>query len=202
MKRLPFTGRKAQPGIAAVLLAALVGILVIGGLWISGEYNSLVRKDTAVEQAASDIDSQMKRRADLVPNLVATVKGYAQHEQAVYRDIANARARLLSADTNTNPQEAAQANVAFDSALGRLLALAENYPQLKADQNFIRLQDELTGTENRINFARIQYNIAVREYNTAVRSFPTNVVAGVTGFDSKQSFQATEAERTTPQVEF
>jgi LemA protein len=202
MKRLPFTGRKAQPGIAAVFLAALVGILVIGGLWISGEYNSLVRKDTAVEQAASDIDSQMKRRADLVPNLVATVKGYAQHEQAVYRDIANARARLLSADTNTNPQEAAQANAAFDSALGRLLALAENYPQLKADQNFIRLQDELTGTENRINFARIQYNIAVREYNTAVRSFPTNVVAGVTGFDSKQSFQATEAERTTPQVEF
>jgi LemA protein len=202
MKRLPFTGRKAQSGIAAVLLAGLIGILVIGGLWVSGGYNSLVRKDTAVEQAASDIDSQMKRRADLVPNLVATVKGYAQHEQVVYRDIANARARLLAADTNTNPQEAAQANAAFDSSLGRLLALAENYPQLKADQNFIRLQDELTGTENRINFARIQYNIAVREYNTAVRSFPTNMVAGITGFDRKQPFQATEAERTTPQVKF
>jgi LemA protein len=202
MKRLPFTGRKAQSGIAAVLLAGLIGILVIGGLWVSGGYNSLVRKDTAVEQAASDIDSQMKRRADLVPNLVAIVKGYAQHEQVVYRDIANARARLLAADTNTNPQEAAQANAAFDSSLGRLLALAENYPQLKADQNFIRLQDELTGTENRINFARIQYNIAVREYNTAVRSFPTNLVAGITGFDRKQPFQATEAERTTPKVEF
>ncbi|HEY9686525.1 MAG TPA: LemA family protein [Coleofasciculaceae cyanobacterium] len=202
MRRLPFIGRKAQSGGAAILVAALVGILVIGGLWVAGGYNGLVQKDTAVEQAASDIDSQMKRRADLVPNLVATVKGYAKHEQAVYRDIANARARLLSADTNTNPQEAARANASFDSALGRLLALAENYPQLKADQNFIRLQDELTGTENRINFARIQYNSAVRDYNTAVRSFPTNMVAGITGFDRKQPFQATEAERATPKVEF
>jgi LemA protein len=165
-------------------------------------YNKLVTQDTDVEQKAANIESQLKRRADLVPNLVATVKGYAKHEQSVYADIAAARSRLLSADVGKNPQEAAAANSAFNSSLGRLLAIAENYPQLKADQNFIRLQDELTGTENRINFARIEYNESVKNYNLSIRTFPSNIVAGITGFERRAPFEATAAERATPKVEF
>jgi LemA protein len=189
-------------GVAALILAVLVGFLVVGGLWLASGYNGLVSKQTVVEQRAADIESQLKRRADLVPNLVATVKGYAKHEQQIYRDIAQARSRLLNADVNTNPAQAAQANQAFNSALGRLLAVAENYPNLKADQNFIRLQDELTGTENRINYTRLQYNETVQAYNLAVRTFPNNLVAGFFHFEARPLFQATEAERATPQVAF
>ncbi len=196
--------RKSQPGIAGAALAVLVlvGIIVVGGLWFMGGYNSLVSKDAEVELRASNIESQMKRRADLVPNLVATVKGYAKHERGVYSDIAAARSRLLASDVNTNPREAAAANSAFNSSLGRLLAIAENYPQLKADQNFIRLQDELTGTENRINFARLEFNNAVKDYNLSVRTFPGNMMAGMFGFERKTPFEATEAEKATPKVDF
>lgn len=196
--------RQKQPGLgaAAMVLIVLVGILLVGGLWIMGGYNNLVSKDAEVERRASNIESQLKRRADLIPNLVATVKGYAKHEKGVYDDIAAARSRLLSADVNTNPREAAAANASFNSSLGRLLAIAENYPQLQADQNFIRLQDELTGTENRINFARIEYNDAVKDYNLSVRTFPNNIVAGITGFERKAPFEATAAEKATPKVEF
>ena len=189
-------------GAAIIVVAVLVGLLVIGGLFYTGTYNSLVSADTNVENRASNIESQLKRRADLVPNLVATVKGYAAHEQKVFGDIAAARSRLLNADVNTNPAEAAAANAAFSSALGRLLAIAENYPQLQANQNFIRLQDELAGTENRINYARTQYNDAVSAYNLKVRSFPTNVVAGMSGFERRAFFEASEAEKATPKVEF
>lgn len=197
-------GRRFSRGLAsaAIVLIVVAALVVIGGLWLAGGYNGLVDKETKVEQLASNIDSQQKRRADLIPNLVATVKGYAKHESQVYADIAQARSRLLSADTGSNPKEAAAANAGFNSALGRLLALAENYPQLKADQNFIRLQDELTGTENRINFARTEYNDAVKDYNATVRRFPSNIVAGVTGFEKKEFFTATETERATPKVEF
>lgn len=187
-------------GLTIVLVA--VGLLVVLAMGYVGSYNTLVAKDTTVEQRAANIESQLKRRADLVPNLVATVKGYAKHESEIFKDIADARARLLRVDVSNNPQEAAAVSQQFNSALGRLLAIAENYPTLKADQNFIRLQDELAGTENRINYARIEYNEAVRDYNTTVRSFPTNIVAGMAGFEKKASFQATEAERATPQVQF
>lgn len=195
---------KSQKGLssAVIVLIAVVAVLAIAGMAFSGSYNGLVDQDTRVQQLASNIDSQQKRRADLIPNLVATVKGYAKHESQVYADIAQARSRLLSADVGRNPKEAAAANAGFNSALGRLLAISENYPQLKADQNFIRLQDELTGTENRINFARIEYNDAVKGYNASVRRFPTNIVAGITGFGQKQFFVATEAEKVTPKVEF
>jgi LemA protein len=186
----------------AIVLVGLVAVLVILGMWLMGSYNTLVTLDTNVETRASDVESQMKRRADLVPNLVSTVKGYAKHETDIFNNVANARARLLAADVNTNPQEAAAANQAFNSSLGRLLAIAENYPNLKADQNFIRLQDELAGTENRINYARLQYNESVREYNTTVRSFPSNLVASMSGFERREPFQATEAERAVPQVNF
>lgn len=194
--------RHSGLGTGTVILIALVAILLIGGLWVAGGYNTLVAKDTQVELRASNIQSQLKRRADLVPNLVATVKGYAKHESGVYADIAQARSRLLAADVTRNPQEAAAANAAMTGSLGRLLALAENYPQLKADQNFIRLQDELTGTENRINYARLEYNNAVQDYNMSVRTFPNSVVAGITGFSRKAPFVATEAEQATPKVEF
>jgi LemA protein len=196
--------RKRLPGLgaAAMVLVVLAAVLVLGGLWVAGGYNHLVQMDTQVENRASNIESQLKRRADLIPNLVSTVKGYAKHEKGVYDDIASARSRLLSADVQNNPKEAATANAAFNSSLGRLLAIAENYPQLKADQNFIRLQDELTGTENRINVARLEYNDAVKDYNTNVRSFPGNIVASVTGFHTRAFFEAAESEKATPKVEF
>lgn len=189
-------------GAAVVILLAILGVAVVVGMWFAGSYNSLVNRDAEVERRASNIESQLKRRADLVPNLVATVKGYAKHEQAVYNNIAAARSRLLAADVDTNPKEAAAANSAFNSSLGRLLAIAENYPQLKADQNFIRLQDELTGTENRINVARLAFNDAVKEYNVSVRTFPGNIVAGISGFPRKEPFEATESEKATPKVDF
>jgi len=196
--------RDRQPGLgaAAMILVVLAAIVVIGGLWIMGGYNGLVAKDTEVELRASNIQSQLKRRADLIPNLVATVKGYAKHESGVYTEIAQARSRLLAADVNKNPHEAAAANAAMTGSLGRLLALAENYPQLKVDENFIRLQDELSGTENRINYARLQYNDSVKDYNLSVRTFPNSIVAGMTGFSRKTPFEATEAEKAVPKVEF
>jgi LemA protein len=195
---------KRSPGLAtgAIVLIALVLLLVFGGLTLAGGYNTLVTQQVQVEQRAADIDSQLKRRADLVPNLVGTVKGYASHEREIFTEVAQARSRLLSADVGQNPQAAAEANQAFNSSLGRLLAIAENYPQLKADQNFIRLQDELAGTENRINYARLQYNEAVKNYNLKVRTFPGNLMAGLFGFEARQSFQTTEAERQTPTVSF
>lgn len=202
--RLPINHRKRQPGMgaAAMILIGLVVLLVMGGLWFAGGYNNLISKDAEVERRASNIDSQLKRRSDLVPNLVSTVKGYAKHERGVYEDIAKARSRLLSSDVNTNPKEAAAANASFNSSLGRLLAIAENYPQLKADQSFIRLQDELTGTENRLNFARLEYNDSVKDFNIAVRTFPGNLIAGIGGFQQKASFEAAPTEKATPKVEF
>jgi LemA protein len=189
-------------GAAAIILIGLLAVLVFGGLWLAGGYNSLVGLDTQVQERASNIDSQNKRRADLVPNLVATAKGYAKHESGVYADIAQARSRLLSANTQSNPKEAASANSSFNSSLGRLLALAENYPELKADRNFTALQDELTGTENRLNLARVEYNDTVKDYNTAVRVFPGSVIAGFTGFHAHAFFEAAETEKATPKVEF
>lgn len=189
-------------GVGVIVLIALLLLVVVGALWGVGTYNTLVAQDSVVEQKAADVESQLKRRADLVPNLVATVKGYASHETQIFTEVAQARSRLLNADVSTNPQEAAAANQAFNTSLGRLLAIAENYPNLKADQNFIRLQDELTGTENRINYARLEYNNAVRDYNIHVRSFPTNLVAGMGGFPRREAFQATETERQTPTVAF
>lgn len=187
-------------GVTIVLV--IVGLLLFGGLSLAGSYNGLVQQDTLIEQKAADLDSQMKRRADLIPNLVSTVKGYAKHEEEIFTNVAEARSRLLNTSVANNPAETAQANQAFNGALGRLLAIAENYPQLKADQNFIRLQDELTGTENRINYARLEFNEATKNYNLKVRSFPTNLVAGFMGFERKEPFEATEAEKTPPVVEF
>jgi LemA protein len=195
---------RAQQGLGtpAIILLALLAVIILAGLSLAGSYNSLVTLDTQVQQYASNVDVQLKRRADLIPNLVNTVKGYAKHEKDIYIGIAEARSRLLSSDFRKNPQEATAANNALNNSLGRLLAIAERYPDLKADRNFIGLQDSLEGTENRISEARRQYNETVTSYNSKVRSFPTVMIAPMMGFAPKPVFEATQGERAVPTVNF
>ncbi|HKP13842.1 MAG TPA: LemA family protein [Blastocatellia bacterium] len=179
--------------IGALVLAA---ILLMGGC---GTYNGLVGKRQAVKNEFSNVDVQLQRRADLIPNLVNTVKGYTQHEEKVFSDIADARSRLLNAKT---VDEKADANAQVSSALGRLLVLSENYPNLKADQQFLRLQDELSGTENRIAVARRDYNTKVLDYNTSRQRFPSVIFANVMGFQAEPEFKADPGSREAPKVEF
>jgi LemA protein len=186
------------------ILLAVLGVLVLISLIVGGTYvssrNQMVRKNEAVKQAWSQVDVVMQRRADLIPNLVATVKGYAQQEQTVFGAIANARAGLLNART---PGEKIAANGQLDGAIGRLLAIVENYPNLKSDQNFRALQDELAGTENRIAVERRRYNEAIQDYNTFIGLFPNNIFAGWAGFQRNNDyFAAQEAARQAPKVDF
>jgi len=179
-------------------------ILVLIALFAFGQYvsvrNTLVTKNEAVRASWSQVDIVLQRRADLIPNLVQTVKGYAQQEQTVFGDIANARARLLSANT---PADKIAANGQLDGALGRLLALSENYPQLRSNENFLRLQDELAGTENRIAVARKRYNDSLQDYNTYIQKFPNNIFAGWAGFKPNDAyFQTSEGARAVPRVDF
>jgi len=162
--------------------------------------NTLVTKNEAVKSAWSEVDVQLQRRADLIPNLVETVKGIAGQEQAVFGEIARARSALLSA---SSPSDKIAANGQLSGALGRLLALAENYPQLKSNENFLRLQDELAGTENRIGVARKRYNDTLQDYNTYVQKFPASLFASFAGFKVNDAyFKADEASRTVPKVNF
>jgi LemA protein len=181
------------------VLLGLLALAVILGAWAASKYNTLQTKRENVRMKWSGIDSQLQRRADLIPNLVNTVKGYAKHEEKVFGDIAAARSRLLSAQT---PEDKAGANDQLSGALGRLLALSENYPNLKADQNFKSLQYELAGTENRINVARTDYNQAVFDYNTTLQRFPTVLIARLLGFQRAEEFKAAEGAREVPQVTF
>jgi LemA protein len=186
------------------ILLIVVGIpvliaLVVGGSYVSSR-NQLVRKNETVKQTWSQVDVVLQRRADLIPNLVATVKGYAQQEQKVFGDVANARASLLSART---PGEKIAANGQLDGALGRLLAIVENYPNLKSNQNFLALQDELAGTENRIAVERRRYNEALQDYNTYVGLFPNNIFARWAGFQRNNDyFAASGSAREAPKVDF
>lgn len=180
------------------LLIIVVLILLVGGV-IFGSYNSLVRQQEDVNSKWSQIDNQLQRRADLIPNLVQTVKGYAKHEQAVFDSVNKAREKLLSANT---VQDKANANDALGTALGRLLAISENYPTLKADQNFRQLSDELAGTENRIAVARMEYNNTVQQYNTSIRQFPNIIFAKMFGFAEKQYFKAQAGAQEVPKVDF
>jgi LemA protein len=182
-------------GIVAVIVVVL---LMVFGSYISAK-NQMVAKDEAVKAQWSQVDVALQRRADLIPNLVSTVKGYATHEEKVFGDIANARAGLLNA---RDPQSKIQANGQLDSALGRLLAISENYPDLKANQNFIALQTQLEGSENRISQERRRYNQFVQDYNTFIRQFPNSIWAGMAGFQPKQPFEASEGARTVPTVKF
>ena len=166
-------------------------------------YNTIQTMDERAAQAKKQIEVQLQRRADLVQNLVNTVKGYAAHEEAVFTNIANARTGLAGAVTRGDPKEMAQANEQLTGAIGRLLVIAEAYPQLKADQGFLRLQDELTGTENRIAVARTDYNEMAGQYNAYIRRFPARITAKVTGAKPREYFEVTNpASLEAPTVDF
>src|ERR1700758_2833798 len=187
--------------IAVVVLVVIVGLIggVCFGAYVSTK-NTLVSKNEAVKSAWSQVDVVLQRRADLIPNLVETVKGYAKQEQTVFGDIAKARSQLLNAGS---PQDKIKANAQLDGALGRLLLIVENYPQLKSNENFLRLQDELAGTENRIAVERKRYNDTLQDYNTYVQRFPNNIYAGWAGFKPNPAyFAASEGSREVPKVNF
>ena len=181
---------------AVIILLAIIVIIVAVGI---SKYNMLARMDVAVDEKWAEIDNHLKRRSDLIPNLVETVKGYASHEKELFENIAEARAKLAGAGTVRETMGAANELSGF---LGRLLAIAENYPQLKANENFLKLQDELAGTENRIATARTRYNQAVRGFNTAIRVFPSNIIAGFIGYEKKEFFEVPETEKELPEVSF
>jgi LemA protein len=182
----------------------IVGVLVLALLMGFGSYvsarNQMVVLNQTVKSNWSEVDVQLERRADLIPNLVETVKGFTKEESTVFGDIANARAGMLNAQ---GPQAKIAANGQLDSALGRLLLLTENYPQLRSSDQFMRLQDELAGTENRIGVARKRYNDAIQDYNTFILQFPNNIWAGMAGFKENTAyFTASPAARAVPSVKF
>jgi LemA protein len=185
----------------AWIVVAILALLVLGGFGsYVGARNQMVTKNEAVKAAWSQVDIVLQRRADLIPNLVETVKGFAEQEQTVFGDIAKARSALLSA---SSPSEKIAANGNLDGALGRLLVVVENYPQLKSNENFLRLQDELAGTENRIAVERKRYNDALQDYNTYIGLFPNSFWANIAGFRRNDAyFAATEEGRQVPKVNF
>jgi len=182
----------------------IVGVLIIVAIIVVGQFvsvrNDLVTQRESVNAAWSQVDVALQRRADLIPNLVETVKGFASHETEVFKNIADARAALIGGRT---PQEKIQANDQLSGALSRLLVISENYPQLKSNENFLRLQDELAGTENRIAVERRKYNETVQHYNTSIQIFPNNIVASLGGFQRNDAYFTTEpGARTAPKVKF
>jgi LemA protein len=188
-----------------ILILGVCGVLA---LWVVNVYNELVEQEETVESAWSQVENQYQRRADLVPNLVATVKGYATHEQETLEGVMEARAKAtqITIDpSNATPEQLAayqQAQGELSQALGRLMAVAESYPELKANENFLNLQSQLEGTENRCTIARQQFNETARQYNTIVRRFPGNIVAKIFGFQKKPYFEADEDAKHAPKVEF
>lgn len=178
----------------------ILGVCVVLALWLIATYNSLVRDRNQVRNSWSQIDVQLKRRHDLVPNLVETVKGYAGHEKDTLERVIQARTRAVSA-TGAGAVSAAEGELS--QALGRLMVLSEQYPNLKANQNFQALQEELTSTENKIGFARQYYNDSVMHFNTRIESFPTNLIGGTFGFEKEEFFELTDtAQREAPKVSF
>jgi LemA protein len=183
-----------------IAIGVIALLLVVGFSSYVGAKNQMVTKNETVKAVWSQVDIVLQRRADLIPNLVETVKGFALQEQTVFGDIAKARSRLLSANT---PADKIAANQQLDGALGRLLVVVENYPQLRSNENFLRLQDELAGTENRIAIERKRYNDALQDYNTFIGLFPNSFWAGIAGFKRNDAyFAASEGSRTTPKVDF
>lgn len=190
--------RSRSRWVIGSVVGVLLLLLIVGGS-ACGTYNSLVGKQQRVKNELSNVDVQLQRRADLIPNLVNTVKGYTKHEESVFGEIAQARSRLLSAQT---VDEKSAANAQLTPMLGRLLALQENYPNLKADQQFLKLEDELSGTENRISISRRDYNDKVLDYNTSRQRFPTVIMANLFGFQNEPEFKADVAAREVPKVDF
>ena len=188
--------KKAAAGLG---ILAVVLLVVFGGAFVSRR-NEMVTLKENIKGAWAQVDTVIQRRADLIPNLVNTVKGYAAHEQKVLEDLSNARAQLAGA---RNPSERIAANTQLEGALSRLLVVVENYPNLKADQQFLRLQDELAGTENRIAVERRRYNGAVQTYNTTIQTFPNSLVASISGFQREDAYiKAEGAAREVPKVDF
>ncbi|MBI1807331.1 MAG: LemA family protein [Ignavibacteria bacterium] len=198
---------------STIIILAVIGVIVLLGIgmfsWATGMYNSLVRLDETVNQAWSQVQNQYQRRLDLIPNLVEVVKGYATHEREVFENVAEARAGVgkltVTPEVLNNPQmfqRFQEAQSSLSGALSRLLAVAENYPQLKANENFLQLQAQLEGTENRIAVERKRFNEVVQDYNIRVRTFPTSIFAGMFGFAQKQYFQAEPGAEKAPKVKF
>ena len=188
-----------------IIIIAVVAVIVI---WAVSMYNGLVTMDESVNSQWANVETQYQRRADLIPNLVNTVKGYASHEKETLEGVVEARSKATQMQVNANdltPEKLAEyqkAQGAVTSALGKLLAITENYPDLKANQNFLELQAQLEGTENRINVARTNFNNAAQAYNTAIRRFPKSLFASMFGFDKHAYFEAAEATETAPTVSF
>jgi len=182
-----------------IIVIVIVALVVIPLLYLKGAYNSLVTLDEEVKTAWAQVENQLQRRYDLIPNLVETVKGYASHEQELFVKVTEARSRVGGA--GSVPDKIA-ANNSLSSALSRLLVVVERYPELKANTNFIRLQDELAGTENRIAVERRRYNETVRVYNTTIRRFPKNIIAGIFGFERATLFEVPEERQEAPKVSF
>ena len=189
---------KSKKSLFIILIVIFVIVLIFFNTF-KGAYNKLVALDEGVNSAWAQVENQLQRRLDLIPNLVNTVKGYAEHEMDVLTAVTNARSRVGSAQTIP---EKIDANRQLTSALGRLLVVVENYPNLKADQNFLALQSQLEGTENRIAVERRRYNETTRTYNTVVRKFPDNIIANMFGFERKSFFEAAEEAKEVPEVKF
>lgn len=193
-----------------IVIAVIVVIAIIFVGWGVSAYNSLVGQDEAVSTQWAQVQNAYQRRADLIPNLVATVKGYATHEQETFTQVTEARAKATQATVSVSPddltpeniQRVQQAQGEFSQAIGRLLLVREAYPDLKANTNFLQLQDELAGTENRISTERNKFNEVARTYNTSIRSFPRNIIASIGGFEKKAYFEANQGAQQAPRVEF
>jgi len=186
--------------VIAIIIVAVLAILAVSiYAYVKGKYNSFVQEQLDVENNWAEVENQLKRRYDLIPNLVETVKGYASHEKEVFTQVTEARASVGKAETR---QESIDANNQLTGALSRLLVTVENYPQLKANENFIRLQDELAGTENRIAVSRRRYNEAVTIYNKNISIFPNSLFAGIFNFEKEPLYKIDESEKETPQVKF
>ena len=181
----------------AVIVIVVIVVLLVGFFWLG--YNGLVKRRNQVDNAWSQIDVQLKRRHDLIPNLVETVKGYAAHERGTFEAVTQARANAINAQT---PAQQAQAENVLTGALKSLFAVAEAYPDLKANQNFLNLQEELTSSEDRVTYARQYYNDAVLSYNTQIQKFPTVILAGMFNFEKREFFDAAPEDTETPQVQF
>jgi len=182
-----------------IVVGVLIVIIAIPLLYLKGTYNTLVTMDEGVKAAWAQVENQLQRRYDLIPNLVETVKGYAAHEKEVFIKVTEARSKVAGA---TSISDKISANNDLSSALARLLVVVERYPDLKANTNFIRLQDELAGTENRISVERRRFNETVRVYNTKIRSFPTNIIAGMFGFEKAAFFEVPKERQEAPKVKF
>lgn len=185
-----------------VFLWVIGGVVVVLGLWALFTYNAFVRLKNQVENAWSQIDVQLKRRTDLIPNLINTVKGYAKHERETLDSVTQARAQMMDAQESGNTKDVAEAENMLSGTLKSLFAVAESYPDLKANSNFLQLQEELTGTENKVSAARQYFNDMVMSFNTKLQSFPASIIGNMFGFKEEEFFEIPEEQKEVPKVEF